>query len=90
MTFKEITSKIKNLRFTIEKVWLWELILSAAILVALLFADWQVYRNFVSQRKAPQQDAPASSLLKKNNLENAVKKIRERESFLKNPTFPVF
>ena len=85
------------MNFTIEKVWLWELLLSAAILAVLLFADWWIYRIFVSQREtawqaalSPQQDTLASSLLKKNNLENAVKKIRERESFLKNPTFPVF
>ena len=85
-----LTNKLKNLNFTIEKMWLWELILSAAILAALLFADWWIYRIFVSQREAPQQDVSASSLLKKNNLDNVVKKIRERESFLKNPEFPVF
>ena len=74
---------------TIKELWGRVLILGAILLLAALWADWLIYKNFVTE-KQPISPADENSLviLKKPDIIRAGQKLREKNAFIENPNFP--
>ncbi|MDP3934794.1 MAG: hypothetical protein Q8Q46_01065 [Candidatus Giovannonibacteria bacterium] len=90
MTLKDLFSKIKRRSgpMAIESIWAIGLALALILLFVALWADYfLIYKKFVVEKLPPAQFEASGSFLKKNNLVNAGKKIREEKTFLDNPAF---
>ncbi|OHB03605.1 MAG: hypothetical protein A3B03_02695 [Candidatus Zambryskibacteria bacterium RIFCSPLOWO2_01_FULL_42_41] len=86
MNFKAWMPK-KRGPMTIASIWTAGVIAALALLLAALWADFLLYKNFVLEKKTVTMESGGSAL-KKINLERAGAKLREEKSFLDNPTFP--
>ena len=91
MTLKDLFSKVRQRRepIAIESIWTAGLAAAVILLSAALWADYfLVYKKFVVEKLPPAQFEASGSFLKKTNLVNVGKKIREEKTFLENPTSP--
>src|SRR3989344_3853498 len=91
MTLKDLFSKIKRRSgpMAIESIWAAGLAIALILLLAALWADYfLIYKKFVIEKLPPTQMDASGSFLKKTNLVNIGKKIREEKTFLDNPTLP--
>ena len=75
---------------TIKEFWARILVLGAILLLLALWADWLVYKNFVTE-KQPVSPADENGLvfLKKSDIISAGQKLREKNAFLENPNFQI-
>ena len=91
MTLKDLFSKAKRRSgpIAIESIWAAGLAVALILLLAALWADYfLIYKKFVIEKLPPTQTDASGSFLKKTNLINIGKKIREEKTFLDNPAFP--
>ena len=91
MTLKDLFSKIKRRSgpMAIESIWAAGLAIALILFLAALWADYSlIYKKYVTEKLPPAQFESSGSFLKKNNLANIGKKIREEKAFLDNPAFP--
>ncbi len=89
MTLKDLFSKIEHRSgpMAIESIWTAGLAIALVLLSAALWADYfLIYKKFVVDKLPPAQFEASGSFLKKTNLVNAGKKLREEKTFLDNPT----
>lgn len=91
MIIKDLLSKIgrRGSPMSIESIWAAGLAVALILLLAALWADYfLIYKKFVVEKLPPAQMEASGSFLKRTNLENAGKKLREDKTFLDNPTYP--
>lgn len=90
MSFKDLWKKIHfKKRLTVEKIWAAGLICALILMSLFAAADYWLYNNFVTERKAVIEISAGKIIsFKKGALDGANKKLRERNAFLENPTFP--
>ena len=81
-----------NLKFkgplTIETIWTACVIALVILLLAALWGDYLIYENFITEKGgASAGQEKSTALLKKINLVNIAKKLREEKDFLESPSF---
>lgn len=66
-------------------------IIFIALLVGILYFDFQVYKNFVLnvESRVREDGAEILFLLKTPLLEKAADEIRKKDEFLQNPKYPL-
>ncbi len=75
---------------TIRKIWLFELLAAGILFLAILYIDFQIYRNITVEKQGVAVEAAGSGLyLRKSDLVEAVKKLKEHQDFVENPIYPL-
>lgn len=86
MNLKAWMPKIK-MKMTIANIWSAGVTVALILLLSALWADYVLYKNFVSEKEIMAAE-DGGAALKKMNLERAGQKLREQKAFLDNPAFP--